>query len=137
MLKTACTNAAILSHIAKAGHGDKVIIVSGNYPVDRVCSDVPKVYVGLKQGVPSSTEVLEIMAELIPIESAEVMLEPDSEYAQVFSEYSQKLNSIEISILNKKDFYEASNTSRVCLVVSTGDIRPWANIILTVGTIRC
>lgn len=137
MLKTVCTNPLILSALAKGGHGDKVAIVSGNYPVEKICgSDVPTAYVGLRAGLPDSVEVLRLIEELIPVEKAEVMLEPDAPYAEIFPLYSETLHGMELVTLPKKEFYAASGDPRVCLVISTGDIRPWANILLTIGVVR-
>ena len=136
MLKTACTNPVILSALSKGGHGDKVLIVSGNYPVDKMCPGVPTAYVGLRAGLPDTLDVLRLVEELIVAEKAEVMLGPDAAYAEIFPRYSELLHGMELHTLPKKEFYAAGGDQRVCLVISTGDIRPWANILLTIGVVR-
>lgn len=136
MLKTACTNPVILSALSRSGHGDKVAIVSGNYPVDSHCPGIPTAYVGLRPGLPDTVEVLRLIQDLIVVEKAEVMLEPQTGYAEIFSLYSAELNGMNMDILRKPVFYKAVAAPQVRLVISTGDIRPWANILLTIGTIR-
>ena len=78
MLKTALINPHIMRELSLLGHGDKILIADGNYPLESKTGDASKVFLGLTGGVPQVTQVLETLAQVINIEKAEVMV-PESE----------------------------------------------------------
>ena len=86
MVKAGCVNPEILAAIAKCGHGDQIIIGSGNFPLEsQVSSDVKKVYLNLAPGVPTSSEILKALLSVINVEAAGVIAPPDgSMKAEVF-----------------------------------------------------
>ena len=56
MLKTACINPEIMSTLARCGHGDKILITDGNYPIDSNTNhNAKKVYMNLTHGIPTAT----------------------------------------------------------------------------------
>ena len=48
----------IVAALALCGHGDKVLIADGNYPLDSKSGEAETVYLGLTPGLPTVTDVL-------------------------------------------------------------------------------
>ena len=132
MLKTACIHPDIMRVLSLCGHGDKVLIADGNYPLASKSGDAEKVYLGLTSGSPEVTQVLEVLSKVINIEKAEVMV-PDGEQPPIFDEFAKILNGMELSGLERYEFYDACCLPNVRLAVSTGEKRTFANILITVG----
>src|SRR5207245_6583497 len=74
MIRGALLHPGILSAIAKSGHGSKILISDGNYPHwTKHGSHAEVVYLNLAPGMLSVTDVLKVLVNVIPIESAAVM----------------------------------------------------------------
>lgn len=132
MLKTACIHPDIMRVLSRCGHGDKVLIADGNYPLASKTGEAEKVYLGLTGGSPTVTQVLEVLSQVVNIERAEVMA-PAGEQPPIFAEFKQLLGGMELSGLERFAFYDACGEPAVRLAVSTGEKRTFANILLTVG----
>lgn len=132
MLKTACIHPDIMRVLSRCGHGDKVLIADGNYPLASKTGEAERVYLGLTGGSPTVTQVLEVLSQVVNIEKAEVMV-PDGEQPPIFAEFKQLLGGMELSGLERFAFYDACGEPVVRLAVSTGEKRTFANILLTVG----
>ncbi len=132
MLKTACIHPDIMRVLSLCGHGDKILIADGNYPLDSKTGDAEKVYLGLTSGTPEVTHVLEVLSQVINIEKAEVMV-PDGEQPPIFNEFKKILDGMELSGLERFEFYDACCLPNVRLAISTGEKRTFANILLTVN----
>ncbi len=132
MLKTALINPQIMKQLSLLGHGDKILIADGNYPLDSKSGSAEKVFLGLTGGVPTVTQVLETLAQVINIEKAEVMV-PDGETPPIFEEFTKILNGMKLDGLGRYEFYDASCNPTVRLAISTGELRIFANILITVG----
>lgn len=132
MLKTACINPEIMRVLSLCGHGDKILISDGNYPLDSKTGTAAKVYLGLTSGIPTVTEVLKVLTGVVNIEKAEVMV-PDGEQPPIFDEFKQILGGMDLSGLKRFDFYDECCKPAVRLAISTGEKRTFANILLTVN----
>ena len=132
MLKTALINPQIMKQLSLLGHGDKILIADGNYPLDSKSGSAEKVYLGLTGGVPTVTQVLETLSKVINIEKAEVMM-PDGPTPPIFEEFTKILNGMKLDGLGRFEFYDASCRPDVRLAISTGELRTYANILITVG----
>ena len=74
MLKIKLTHPEILNALGKAGHGSKVLIADGDYPVSTTRGkNAAVVHLNLSAGVVSCTQVLEALLPVLLIENAEVM----------------------------------------------------------------
>lgn len=133
MLTTACINPEIMKVLSLCGHGDKVLIADGNYPLAARSGIADKVYLGLTTGVPEVTQVLEVLKRVINIEKAEVMSPGDDSEPPVFKDFSKILGGMELSPLDRYAFYEECDKPVVKLAISTGEGRVFANLLVTVG----
>lgn len=133
MLKSGCINPEIMKTLSTCGHGDKILIADGNYPLDSKTGNAEKVYLGLASGIPTVTEVLETLLCNINIEKAEVMQPEDGSTPQIFTEFENLLGDIQLERLGRWDFYDRCCEPAVRLAISTGEKRVFANILITLG----
>ena len=58
MLTGALIPPDLMRVLSLCGHGDKILIADGNYPLDSRTAGAEKVYLGLTPGLPAVTDVL-------------------------------------------------------------------------------
>jgi L-fucose mutarotase len=136
MLRHRLIHPEILSALAAAGHGAKVLIADANYPSSTVVGDNAElVYLNLAPGKPTSTEVLDILLTAISVDDAIVMEPEEGREPQVFQEFRSLLPAIPLTGLSRFEFFEEAGGPETCLQIVTGDQRLYANILLTIGVI--
>lgn len=137
MLTTKLINPEIIAALAKCGHGSKVLIADGNYPLAEKSGDAKKVFLGVKAGLPTVTDVLEAIHSVCEIEAAAVMVPEDGSTPEIFAEFKKELDGMELNPLGRYEFYDAcmekEEGKAVVLAISTGEKRTYANILLTIG----
>jgi len=133
MLLTPCIHPEILSLLAQCGHGDKILIADGNFPMETKTPQAKHIYLGLCAGIPTATSVLSVLQNTISIEQAEVMSPDDGSNIEIFSLFSEQLNAKPLIHLERNDFYSACQNQKVKLVIGTGEKRLYGNILLTIG----
>ena len=134
MLKTKLIHPEIMAALSLCGHGSKILIADGNYPLAEKSGDAKKVYLGIQPGLPTVTQVLEAIHSVCEIEKAEVMLPEDGRIPAIFSEFQTELGGMALDGLSRYPFYEACLApGSVYLAISTGEQRTFANILLTIG----
>ena len=132
MLKSGCIHPGIMSALCLCGHGDKILIADGNYPLCAKSGGAAKVYLGLTEGIPTVTDVLRALLNCVTVEKAEVML-PDGEEPEIFAEFRTLLGGMKLDGIDRFGFYDACEQPCVCLAISTGEKRTFANLLITVG----
>jgi len=138
MLKTKLLHPEILSILGSNGHGAKILIADSNFPFS-TCPPptAKKVYLNFAPGMLSVTDILSIMKDYIPIESAIVMIPPDESLQTIHSEYKEILGAdISLKKLKRFEFYDEVNSKDTCLVIATGESKRFANILLIIGVIN-
>ena len=134
MLTTKLIHPQIMAALAKCGHGSKILIADGNYPLAEKSGNADKVFLGLVRGTPTVTEVLDALLSVINVEKAEVMVPEDGSEPPIFAEFRQQLGGMELSGLGRYEFYDACMAEdAIVLAISTGEQRVFANILVTVG----
>lgn len=133
MLKGKLIHPDIMAALSLCGHGDKVLIADGNYPLDSKTGNTELVYLGLTPGLPAVTDVLEAIQSVVEIEKAEVMNPADGTEPEIFGQFQAMLNGMELSRLGRYEFYDACCQPGVRLAVSTGEKRTFANLLITIG----
>mgnify|MGYP006274171397 CR=1 FL=1 len=137
MLFNKCIHPQILSALGKMGHGSKILISDGGYPhITASPASAEKVYLNLTQGKLLVTEILETLKETVPIEKAAVMTPPDGTSQPVHELYRQIIPNIPVEQIKQFEFYEIAKDNNIALVIATGDMRNYANLLLTVGFIK-
>ena len=133
MLTGKCIHPELMRVVSLLGHGDKILIADGNYPLASKTGDAEKVWLGLRPGLPTVTDVLETLQSVINIESAQVMDPADGTTPEIFGEFQTMLGGMELHKLGRYEFYDACCQEGVKLAISTGEQRTFANILITVG----
>lgn len=133
MLKGKLIHPDIMAALALCGHGDKVLIADGNYPLDSRTGNAELVYLGLTPGLPTVTDVLEAVQSVVAIEKAEVMDPADGTTPEIFGEFKAMLDGMELDMLGRYEFYDACCEPGVRLAISTGEKRTFANVLITIG----
>ena len=134
MLKTKLIHPEIMAALSLCGHGSKVLIADGNYPLAEKSGNAKKVYLGLFPGTPTVTQVLEAIHSVCEIEKAEVMKTPDGSEPEIYPEFKKELPDLDLTVLGQYEFYDACMAENVVqLAISTGEKRTYANILLTIG----
>lgn len=135
MLKTKLLHPEILAALGGAGHGSKVLIADGNFPFSTGANPAARrVYLNLAPGLVTVTDVLKVLVDAIPIEAAEVMQPPTGE-PLIFAEFRALLSGMDLKPLGRFEFYDAAREHDVALVITTGEQRIYANLMLTIGVV--
>jgi L-fucose mutarotase len=133
MLTIPCINPELVAVLAQCGHGDRILIADGNYPLkQKTGKHSQQVYLSVRPGLPAVTDVLSVLHAVCNFERAEVMMPDTGEEPAVFAEFRKELH-LELSPLERYAFYDACCRDEVCLAINTGEQRVFANILLTVG----
>lgn len=133
MLTGTCIHPELMRVLSLLGHGDKILIADGNYPLASKTGDAEKVWLGLRPGLPTTTEVLETILSVVNVEKAEVMDPGDGSEPEIFGEFTELLGGMELGKIGRFAFYDACGEKTLRLAVSTGEKRTFANVLLTVG----
>jgi L-fucose mutarotase len=138
MLKTNLLHPEILSALGSNGHGSRLLIADGNYPFTTgVPENAKKVFLNLSPGMFSVPEVLKVIHDAVPIESYLVMLPPDETPQAIHDEFYNILGKdIPVKKVKKPDFYTEARSPDTFLVIATGEIRRFANILITIGVVK-
>lgn len=133
MLLDTCIHPDIIKALAYCGHGSKILLADANYPLAEKSGDCPKVYLGLRRGLPTVTQVLETLQTAVNIERAQVMVPEEGPEPEIFSQF-RSLLKMELDGLGRQEFYHVCMApGALALAVSTGEGRTFANILITVG----
>ncbi len=135
MLKTTCINPNLIGLLAQCGHGDKVLIADGNYPLaSNTGANTAKIYLGLTHGIPLVTQVLEVLGKTVAIENAEVMVPETGDDPKIFLDFKNLLpDDVKLNKVGRYEFYSACKKDNVKIAISTGEQRVFANILITIG----
>jgi L-fucose mutarotase len=140
MIRGKLIHPEILAALAAAGHGSTVLISDGNFPHATAPSiEAPRVYLNVSPGLLTVSQVLDVLVEAIPIERAAVMVPQDPAEATpaAHADILGRLPAgIDVDRIRRMDFYPATNTDDLALVIATGDMRLYANVLLTIGVVR-
>ena len=133
MNKGKCINPCILGAVSRLGHGDRILIADGNYPLGTKTGDAEKIWVSLSPGIPTVTDVLDALLSIINVEEAAVMQPPEGPEPEIFKEFESRLPEMELRKLGRFEFYGECTDHPLSLAISTGEKRTYANLLLTIG----
>lgn len=136
MLRTQLIHPGILSALGGLGHGSLVLIADGNFPFSTHTNPAAaRVFLNLRPGLVSVTDVLEPLAAAIPVEAAHVMQPYDGSEPPIWAEFRALLPGTALQPVERFAFYDLARRPDVGLVIATGEARVWANLMLTIGVV--
>jgi L-fucose mutarotase len=137
VLKTRLLHPQILGALAEAGHGAQVLIADGNYPLaTRANPSAYQVFLNLEPGKLAVTDVLEVVADAIPVEAVHVMGPDDASEPSIYADFRRILPGSELTRLGRFEFYDMARGPDCALAIATGEQRIYANILLTIGVVQ-
>jgi L-fucose mutarotase len=138
MLRTDLIHPDILAALGQAGHGSKVLISDGNFPHGTMpFVGARRVYLNLAPGRLLVTDVLEVLATAVPIESVELMRTADGSEPEAHVEIRKRIPAgVPVELLERFAFYDATRSPDLALVVATADQRLYANVLFTIGVVK-
>lgn len=126
MQKVGILNSAIAKVLADLGHTDTIVIGDCGLPVP---AGVPKIDLALKLGTPSFMEVVEEVAKYMEIEKVEVAAEIKEKNPAVYGALQEVFTAQQWIIDEDHEQFKAE-TKKAKVVIRTGEITPYANVIL-------
>jgi L-fucose mutarotase len=138
MIKGKLIHPEILGTLAACGHFSRIMIADGNFPTATMTNPAArKVYLNLMPGVATVTQVLEAIVSVTVVQAACVVAPPEEAFRAVHKEYRDLLPA-DISWVEKERqaFYDEVKSPDTGLVIATGDVRRFANLLLTVGVVK-
>lgn len=140
MLRTKLLHPELLATLGAVGHGSQVLITDGNFPhLTAPYEGAARVYLNLSPGRLNVSEVLETVLSAISVERAALMDPADDadERPAAHAEIVPLLpHGTPVDHLRRFDFYAATKSHDLALVVATADLRQYANVLLTVGVVQ-
>jgi L-fucose mutarotase len=125
----------LLAAVARAGHGAHVLLLDGHYPASTaVWERAEQVHLNLAPGLLDTSTVLRVLLTAMTVESAAVMVPSAGEdEPQAVTQHLADLPGLNVDRLDRWAFYETARSPDVALAVVTGDVRTYANLLLTIG----
>lgn len=137
MLKYKLLHPQILATLGSSGHGSQVLIADSNYSFNVMAPPTAKrVYLNLAPGLISATDILKVLVNAIPVESAGIMLQADGNEAPIIADFRNLLPDVPFTGHERFAFYEEAKKSTTTLVIATGEQRIYANLLLTIGVVH-
>lgn len=128
MKKEGIINSRLAGLIAEMGHQDQLVIADCGLPIP---PELERVDLALTKGYPKFLKILkEILVDLV-VEKAVLAAEIKEKSPELEKEIKALLPEIEIEYIPHSEFKKRTNNSRA--VVRSGEVRPFANIILISG----
>lgn len=141
MLKTKLVHPEILYALGKAGHGSKVLLADGDYPVSTTKGpNAEIVHLNICAGLVNCIQLLEVILPTVLIEDAAVMDVPQGcSEPEIWNLYREMLKKNEYDVELKKidqfPFYNEIAMPTTALIIQTGELREYANLLLTIGSL--
>ena len=136
MLKTRLLHPGILRALGEAGHGSQVLIAADNYPLlTRSNSAAYRVYLNLSPGQLTVTDILRVLVDTIPIETARTMAPDEAKETGISADFRLLLPDTPLQPLDHFEFYERACGPGLALAIATGEQRVYANVLLTIGVV--
>jgi L-fucose mutarotase len=133
VLTSTLQHPVILKALAGAGHGARVLVADGHFPASTVVGPhATVVALNLRPGLVDCIQVLEVMCATVAVEAATVMSADDGPEPEVFEAY-RRLIGLPLSTRSRHEFYADVRGDDVALVIQTGELRTYANVLLTLG----
>lgn len=146
MKKSGILNPRVSELVARMGHGDMLAITDRGFPLPlnsqttvvdvSVTGNVPRVVDVVKAVV----EELEVQSVLLAKETEEISPNIHKEFLEIIKRLNNRGNPIEINVIPHEEFKHlvlrgAEEGKELKGMIRTGELTPYANIILVSGVI--
>src|SRR5258707_1430829 len=116
MLKYRILHPQLLGALGRCGHGSRILIADSNYPqVTGAPAEAERVFLNLAPGLITATEVLKVLLEAVPVETAIIILTAENQEGPVVAEYRELLHqALALQGLPRVEHYEGVKTPDTC-----------------------
>lgn len=118
----------LLRAVARAGHGDWVVVADHGLPIPR---GPQRVELGVRDGLPTVLEVVRALLEELVTESAILAAESRTSSTAWHEHALRAFNGLKVEYLDHERLKEGLKDSLI--VVRTGERTPYANVVLVGG----
>lgn len=144
MMRIPIIHPELLAGLARLGHGSQVLVADALFPhATGANPTAPRVNLNLAPGTVPAAQIVGLLGQVVHVEAATFMFDPgtdDGESTAVL-DFRAALGGhthwggkqVEWSGLDRFDFYDACLKPSVGLVIASGEVRPYANLLLTIG----
>lgn len=142
MLRSPLIHPDLLAGLARAGHGSKVLLADALYPHDTGApSTARRVHLNLTPGTVPVGQVLELVAGACHIEAVEYMADASGGTSDTVRACQDLLadhrhwggQTTTWTGIERMAFYDLCRQPSVSLLVATGEVTPYSNLLLTIG----
>lgn len=135
MINYGLTHPVLLAALAQSGHGTRILIADGNYPHNTGAPPgAVRIALNLRPGMLTVDQILEVLIDAVPLEAATVMTPPNGGEPPAVHGYRDLLGAeVPVNGIGRFDFYAAARQPDVAVLIASGDTRPYANVLLTIG----
>ncbi|KOP82496.1 D-ribose pyranase [Cytobacillus solani] len=130
MKKLGILNSHISEVLSRLGHTDTIVIADCGLPIP---DETIRIDLALKQGDPSFIDTLETLLEDMAVEKATLAVEIKEQNKQIDEKVTSILKDVSIDYISHEEF--KAQTKKAKAVIRTGEVTPYANIILHAGVI--
>jgi len=130
MKKTGVLNAQLSRIIASMGHTDKLVICDSGLPIPR---DAEVIDLALTGNVPRFVQTLQVVLSELQVEQAIIAEELPAVSNGIYNQVKELLVGIEVQQVPHEKFKEISRGDNNIAFVRTGEMTPYANVILISG----
>lgn len=128
MKKIGIMNGPISSVIAHLAHTDTLTVADAGLPIP---SSTQRIDLALKPGVPGFLETLEVVISEMYVEKAYLSQDILSRNPEIYAGIQMLLGDIPLETIPHADFKQLTGSSKA--IIRTGELTPYANIILVAG----
>lgn len=114
--------------LASAGHGDLVGLADAGLPIP---AHTPRIDLAFAPGKPQLLDVLDAVLTELYVEAYVVADESFEQAAWLLDALADRLPSAEVVRMSHEDLKAATSSARA--IVRTGEVRPYANVLLRSG----
>lgn len=144
MIRTPIIHPELLAGLARLGHGSQVLVADALFPHATGANPAaPCVNLNLTAGTVPAAQIVGLLGQMVQLEAATFMFDPgtDDGESPAVADFRASLSghlhwggkSVDWSGLDRFAFYEACRAPSVGLVIASGEVRPYANLLLTIG----
>ena len=130
MKKIGTLNRHLSRVIASMGHADRLVVCDSGLPIPR---DSEVIDLALTGNVPRFLETVRVILEELHVESAIVASEMQEVSPAVYEGLCDLLNGTEVKTVPHDEFKEMTTESPNTAFVRTGEMTPFANVLLSSG----
>jgi D-ribose pyranase len=130
MKKTGVLNAQLARVIASMGHTDKLVICDSGLPIPR---EADVIDLALTNNIPRFIETLKVVLSELQVEQVIIAEEMTTVSNGMFQQVRDLLRDVTIEQVPHEEFKRIVRDDGTIAFVRTGEMTPYANIILVSG----